>query len=335
MEGAVEWDLLAALSKHNRLDRFFRQGASINSLLLPPNIQTQFAERNRLTTLINSLGLAVIRRIVPTLVAEGIQHVVLKGPLEQQRLHQTFFARLSTDVDLLVPRSQFRAARNVLLREGFVLQDKFSSVWWRYFLGEQHFVDSANSMSMVDLHWQVQQPGCPEPSDLSEILDSSGTRLLGTAEVPTPSSTFATLLACMSLAKACLHKDPVGAYAYDVAVAFLTSESNERQGIVETARRLGLLRTVQFAAEAAAELFDVSFDLTFPKNSRRLTLPAFSSDMMLQPDSVGRSQPPRRHFLWQLSDGEYLPIRLKNFSRESLRSLASDLCRRTGELAGR
>lgn len=321
----ADWELVFRIVRENRLVTAFEQGAVANGVEIPSEVRARLQSIRSMIMVMNALGLSVIRRIVPELEQKNVRAVVLKGPLEQMRVYGTYFARLSTDVDILVRREQFAAAQQVLMSLGYDLSAKFRSLWWRNFLGEQHFASRFNQVSVVDLHWQLQQPGCPQPTDLDRFASDPATVMIGTTPVPVLSDTRAVLLSCMSLAKAHLHRDAVGANALDVAISLGTADEGRRAAILAEARSMALENTVLFASRVASRLFGVRID--FPSLPIPPRLERQICDMSLRPELPGLEWPMRRQLLWLLSDGEKVR-RLTLFSREMVRSMASDLVRR-------
>jgi hypothetical protein len=279
--------------------------------------------------MINSLGLTTLRKLMPAFKEAGIPALVMKGPLHQRDIYGTYFSRVSSDVDLLVPQRCFNRASATLKQMGYRLPDKFETIWWRQFLGEQHFVDSGNPLGVVDLHWKVQQPGCPAPRDLTEFFTYADEHLLGSTPIRTLSRTHATLLTAMSLVKAILNREPAGTHAADLAFAAAAMSGAELTGLQEASNRLGLSNTVSFALQVSELTFGVTLGLSAGYTPTSLPVEvAKVPTMVLQPGLDASTGHGRGEHLWSLCDGPAVTARTLSFAREGLRSVGADVCRR-------
>jgi hypothetical protein len=92
---------------------------------------------------------AAARSVAAALAPYGIPVLVLKGAPFQQRFLGGPAAYPSLDVDLLVPRRQAAAARDVLLRDGWTRPPENNALLWR--LSEA--VNLERDGVTVDLHW--------------------------------------------------------------------------------------------------------------------------------------------------------------------------------------
>lgn len=324
----ADWAAVTELTRRNRLWAAVQEGLANCGLGLPQSARAPFTSAGRLTMMMNSLALTTLRRVIPALQRKDVAVAVMKGPLQQRRIHGTYFARLSTDVDLLVRTRDFEHASKCLDELGYDLPEKFRTVWWRRVLGEQHFVGRENGLSVIDLHWRVQQPGCPAPAVLDEFVEGSTDIPVGSTQIPILSRTHAALLSCMSLAKAYLHREPGGAYALDVIADLATLDSDETETLFTTARRLRLVNTLTLAIEAAETTFGVGLQLARPASGSSMAGSANLSDMLLQPELEQLPWPRRGAYLWRLSDGGGALGKGLVFGRERVRSVSGDVCRR-------
>ena len=68
--------------------------------------------------------------MVSALKTNGVESVVLKGPCAQMLVHGDFFAKPSSDVDLLVSRRDFGKAGRIVADSGFAVAEECWSPWW-------------------------------------------------------------------------------------------------------------------------------------------------------------------------------------------------------------
>ncbi len=253
----IDWQELGTVAKQNRLEIFLLRGLEQGAVHAPQKFRALLEERRDATVRLNTRNLLTVRRVLPLLEAQGVSAVVFKGPCAQMLVHGEFFAKPSLDVDLLVRPADFDKASRVICDDGFALAEECSSVWWRIFLGEQAFLSRDRLQSAVDLHHRVQQPGCPAPRESELFLSQSVTIDVGSTRVRTLSRTNATLLSCMSLAKALIQREPAGGHVFDVAAWLARNAPSEMAELVETADKQGLRHTLALGLRAAGLLFGV------------------------------------------------------------------------------
>lgn len=327
---SLDWTRFADIAGRNRLWLLLEAGFRRNGLDFPPQLSRAAAASRELTVLMNSFALTRVRSIALAFDRERIPLIVMKGPLHQFQVYGTYFARLSSDIDLLVPRECFTAASNILLDLDYVLPEKFKTLWWRRYLGEQHFVGRDNPLNVVDLHWKVQQPGCPSPRNIREFFQKAVLHDVGTIPVPTLATSHATLLDSISVAKALLNREPAGAHLAELLAASANASRLQDEEVVSAAKRQGLANTHRLALHAA----EVTFGVRLPLRSHYPPVPSAPSaadlpDMLLDPDHAALRWPRRGAYLWGLCDGSASGSKPATFAREFSRSIEADICRRT------
>jgi hypothetical protein len=251
--GTIDWPAFTALAQENKL--FLHAVAGLGAAA-PAQVTAAAARYRALTLQTNGANLAGVRKITSALTAAGVAAIVIKGPLAQNALYSDYFARPSSDIDLLVAPGDFRAARAVLADAGYRRAAPCASPWWRVFLGEEHFLAPAPGGVSIDLHHRVQQPGCPAPRRAAIFRNASETIALGAQPIRVLAPSAALLLACMSLVKGMVHREPSGAYAADIA-AYIANAGALPEAFA-LARATGLRRTLQAGLRAAHSLFGVA-----------------------------------------------------------------------------
>lgn len=298
-EKRTDWDGLIALAQENRLLGLAARGLARDSLA--PPAWTEAVRRYReLTLRCNGAVLALVRDIIPAFAAAGVEVVVIKGPMAQIALYSECFLRPSGDLDLLVRHRDFEAAGRVLLGLGYSLPAECETAWWRYCLGEQHFLHAARPP--IDLHHRIQQPGCPAPWSREAFLSEGTLQAFGGQAVPVLPRDLACLTACISLLKGLLNREPGGAHACDVYVHLHALSPGERAALMARAARLGLARTLAAAWRIACLVLGEDAPVT----ERSAALPGFSdADLcraVLSPGTEGGRLPRRARLLSWLCD---------------------------------
>lgn len=235
--------------------------ASKNRLYLPlleagvfsADSSEEIARRKRSLHVQNSVVISLLATVSQALV--GLEFVVFKGPVQQKLLYGTFFHKPAGDVDILVRSSSFDEARRRLESIGLKLPHECSRLWWRYLLGEQHFVHNLKDRPSVDLHHRIQRPGCPSPRRLEWFLEDPMYVDVGGEKVPTLSKQRVALVISLNLVKALYDGESAGSHAFDLARSLALMTSEERICLHEIAKEQGLERTLSISSEIALYMF--------------------------------------------------------------------------------
>jgi hypothetical protein len=291
--GVADWAAFTALAQENKL--FLHAVAGLGEAA-PAPVAAAAARYRALTLQMNGANLAGVRAIMAALGQAGVGATVIKGPLAQNALYGDYFARPSSDIDLLVAPGDFRAARAVLASAGYRRAAPCASPWWRVFLGEEHFLAPAPGGVSIDLHHKVQQPGAPAPKRADLLRGASETIALGAQPIRILAPPAALLLACMSLVKGMVHREPSGAYAADIAAHI--ARGGALPDAFALARAMRLRRTLQAGLRAAESLFGVAAP---GAGSFAVGAAEDLAALILAPAHAPR-RPRRTQILWALAD---------------------------------
>jgi hypothetical protein len=318
----ADWDRLLELANRNKLAVLLLRGLKRGALSAPQRFLAALQDRQDATVRLNTRHLVTLRHLVPILEGNRVETIVIKGPCAQKLLHGDFFAKPSSDVDLLVSRLDFDRASAVIANSGFAVAEECFSLWWKVFLGEQHFLTSDRSRTAVDLHHRTQQPGCPAPWEPELFLVERLTVAVGACKVPTLSRSYAMLLSCMSLAKALVHREPAGGHVCDIAAGVRGYTPDQFVQLLEVADRQGLRNTLTLGLRSACLLFGVDARLqgsvrTVLANVRDADLLA----MILRPWAGGIAWPRRSQLLKELCDSRAA------YLKEACWKAAEEACR--------
>lgn len=277
----------------------------------------------------NLVLLSEVAAVMRHFTARQIPATVMKGPLQQKILYGDFFIRPAADIDILVAHRHFRKATDALLELQYEQLAESRSIWWRWFLGEQHLVRRGDRPVSVDLHHRVQQPGSPAPADTRAFLSGSEPVAFRSEQLPALSREDVPLLSAISIVKALYNREAVGSHICDLyrAVGFDTAAlasflaRAEKQDIAGTA--FAALRIVSIA-------FDHDFGDLQPKVASALKNIS-DEDLLLMtfvPAATTLVWPKRRQILWALCAGD-----VRRYLREACWVLTSEACRRLVEPA--
>jgi hypothetical protein len=315
----VNWRELGKVAARNKMAAFLLRGLDRRVGDVPPEFWTALEKQHEATVHVNTRNLMTLRLLVPALGAHRVDGVVFKGPCAQRLVHGDFFMKPSSDVDLLVSGRNFDKVGRILADSGFAVAEECMSPWWKLFLGEQHFLTTNPTLMPIDLHYRTQQPGCPAPRRADAFLSGSVTVMVGGMKVPTLSRTNSTLLSCMSLVKALVHREPAGGHVCDIAAGVAGHSPAEMARLVEDADRQGLRNTLALGLRSARLLLGLPTRL----EGDHVVLRVSNADllgMILRPWSSDIVWRRRSRTLWDLCDNEV------TYLKEICWKVAGELC---------
>ena len=272
--------------------------------------------------------LPTLHLLTDTLSPAGIEWLAYKGHALQLQLGSPPDRRTTGDLDVLVRRADFARALAALQQAGMTLVDETQAPWWQRWLGEMTLLMPQRRGVPVDLHYQVQQPGCPQPSDTGRLLDNRSTIAIDGLEVPTLSPVDAALHGAICIVKAIARHESAGSHVFDFARMVLGGDPRFAAALDAEAAQQQLGRTVNVARNAAGRL------LSIPQIYQDCT-PVAKADwqsVLLTPERGDHTRIRGRALLWALSEGNPV-VRAGRFVRDSVVVIAAERSRRKGELA--
>jgi hypothetical protein len=299
----------------NRLYVHVLQGAQATKQELPGNLREIFENYQRHATLSGTSYLQTARLLAPAFAAAGVRAVFYKGALGHQALYGNYFMKHATDTDVLVAQGDYDRAGDLLAANGFHLEPACASVWWRGFLGEQHFnAPVGRGLLSVDLHLKTKQPGCPGPRDRDYFVARAIPSRVGSVEVLTLDLVRSVMMAAISLGKALSHHEAGGRYAADVAAGLSRCTPAQLNELVDEARRQGLERALSLAVAVCGLMFDMPTPRQIPvaPDIHALLVERDIVHSLLNPDDPAATWPRRTRLQWLISDEK--PAFLKEFA---------------------
>ncbi|OJU10482.1 MAG: hypothetical protein BGN86_00490 [Caulobacterales bacterium 68-7] len=322
----VDWETLVEVAIKNRIAVLFARALREHAID-PPAVWQARLDRYRAETFRNNArNIATADAVSSALRAAGVDVVVFKGPAQQQRLYNDPFTKPVGDVDVLVPISQYEQALGALDKT-HKLDPDCASPWWRIFLGEQHLRTRDGRLTTVDLHYRLQQPGCPSPKNIEGFLQRREVATVGAVQLSILSPPDACLLTCLNVVKALVHREACGRYLVDLIAGLHALEDHQVAQMVGTARSEGLIPTMALSLRVLEAVFGFS-DPRVQDVAK--AAPANSMDlvgMTLLPDDPRTVWTKRRDILWMLCGQR--PI---VFIREAAWAFAGEMCRQFSHL---
>lgn len=281
------------------------------------------------TAALNTRALRTSALVHDALRSAGLDFLLFKGPAQQAVLYGDIFTRASGDVDVLVARRDFRRATSVLQGLGFDVASLSRSVWWSSFLGEQHFSHTQTSLSVVDLHHRIHQPGIPGPPRVDPFIERAQAVEINKFRLAVPGLADTMLIACISIAKALYNRQPCAGYVGDVQACLNKMSDQELDDCHALASREGLEGILALGMRAANAMF-----AGYRAGRHAAFLPSITDEQLVEmtmtPWLPTICWPERRTVLWAACMRK--PVR---FLAESCWAIASEIGRKTFEERGR
>ncbi|WP_306256555.1 glycosyltransferase [Pararhizobium sp. IMCC21322] len=277
------------------------------------------------TALLNAACLAHISKISNALVKADVEFIVFKGVIQQKILYGSYFVKPAGDVDLLVHGNDFKRARDVLGTAGFAVVDRTDSSWWVNFLGEQHFEPHLPGSPAIDLHYRIQQPGSPQPTDTGEFIKRKQFVDVAGIKVPFMHPDDFLLMSSISIAKAMFNREPCGGHIADVHASLCNLRTQDITAIQAFSKQQGLSAILSLGLRSAKAVLNVDHPMTKTPEPEILASVSDASlkNLLLLPEKNASNWPKRRQVLWELC--ERSPAR---FASESLWAISADVSRR-------
>jgi hypothetical protein len=313
---AAAWPEIVSLAINTKTAGLLAESARKAGHVLPEDIRQQLAEVQADNLRSNLANLAWTIKASQVLEKAGIPLISFKGAVRAHEVYGRWDARASSDIDLLVGKSDYWDACDVLAAAGFKPLVSRASKWWHHHLGEAPFARTDGSGVIIDLHNSVQQPGGPFPAKLEDFRANCVTRQFGTAQLRTPSPEYSLLICAISYGKAVRSATPWLAYAHELALVNSEMSESQAQEMRRLAESQGLLRLYEDALSSATRLFAQSE----PSETRHIVP---QDRLVLSASGQGhKDRFSRTKWLWNWCDGDGLQ-RTAAFTREIWR-----ICRR-------
>lgn len=324
----VDWAMVVRLGKASKILVQAASGLRKMEWTVPDEFWKAEIDYRRFILSMNSVNMRSIVEVSAMLLKENVPFILFKGPIMQNYSYNSYFCRPSSDVDILVDRKHIKKCSQVLREAEYFLPAECDRIWWKSFLGEQHFFSCAPNRATVDLHHRLQQPGCPHPRNIAAFLAEPHMHRLNGVDIPCISPIHATLLASMSFIKSLAQRCHSAAYLADFCALLLRLEEDERAELWRRAVEQRIENTVRFTLSCAADVYGLqNMEEWAPLYIRDL----FGDDLLLaifQPENPAIGWPRLRRTLWRLSDQNEPGQKLSTYLRVGGRFLASKIARK-------
>jgi hypothetical protein len=188
---AVDWGSLVHLAAFHRvaplLDRSLREGCPP---AVPAAVRADLAAYVRSLSSRSLLLTGELVRLLKQLEAQGVLAIPFKGPALACLLYGDPALRHFDDLDILVRRQDFSAAKSVILSLGYQPKEQ-------YVYHESFMLARGSTELVVELHWDIMPEDFPLRLDLEGIWERRASLPLGGAQAATLSPEDLLLFLCL------------------------------------------------------------------------------------------------------------------------------------------
>ncbi|WP_240007233.1 nucleotidyltransferase family protein [Pseudaquidulcibacter saccharophilus] len=306
---------LINIARKNKLPLLLRSALlSIDGVKVPQELESLY----RATCFTNMQLIHMAKYISGVLKQEGIDHFFYKGPLQQKTLYGNFFSKPSVDIDFNVRLKDFSAARELLIKNGFELQNRTQGIWWTYFLGEQTLFNYKITNQSVDIHHRLQQPGAPQPHNYDFFFENNDFIEFGDISLRVLNVKQTLVVAAMNMIKSLLHREHMGGHALDIIMCLRKLGADDIRDLKQRLRQYGLYNSVSICSRMACLLFKISDNFNDTEIEIAYDEKNLYEVMIANPQNI-KLHPKRKLFMMKLCDdkgGQYF--------KELIRLIASD-----------
>lgn len=310
-----EWSSIPGIARQTKTVGLLAAAMDKFGAAVPNDYAQQIAADRQAILLRNLNNLDCTIKAVTPLQTAQIDVLVFKGALRARQAYGGWELRASADIDLLVHERDYRSACEVLSNEGWHSPVAKDSSWWHDFLRESPMIAPHGTGPVVDLHYDLQQPGGPYPHNLEGFFASAEMEVYGGVSVHIPSFAHALLICAINYGKAVRARDPWLHHAHEFVWCYRGLGHEQRAMFLALARENGLSRLVEETREMTEALFA-------PASS----LHDFSDRKTLFLEAIGQSDGTvfnRSRRFWHWTDGSG-PIRLTRFAKGLVHAARSE-----------
>lgn len=197
----VDWRRLLEISDTNRMiPQVYSRLKQLPSEYLPPGVLTSLQRRFDAISVRNLSLTQELLRILRLLRENNIPAIPYKGPVLSQTLYGNVVSRQFWDLDFLLLKEDILAAKELLIRDGYVVEKILEARDEKRHLEEdcEWSFDRANGQVHLELHWRIFPKHFGLGKDWSgDLWDSSTTAFIAGQTVKSIPPEQLLLLLCV------------------------------------------------------------------------------------------------------------------------------------------
>jgi Uncharacterised nucleotidyltransferase len=254
--GELDWDYLLRLAdRHGLQPLLYWHLNAICADVVPAAYLSRLREAFRRVSALNIFLTRELQRLLALFAEQGIEAMPYKGPALAAEIYGNIALRQFSDLDILVRPKDVRAARDILLAEGYAPLPALNDAQQAVLLRTQcnlPFTRERNRL-VVELHWAVSARHFARPFESDDFWSRLNTGMLDGSEINRPAPEDLLLALCVHGSK---HLWERLAWVCDIAGLVELRPDLQWTTLIARARATGSERMLLLGLCLAAELLD-------------------------------------------------------------------------------
>lgn len=252
----IDWDLLLDIASHERMSPLlYRNLVLISPKKVPEAVITRLRNEYLLNSSRNLKLTRELLSIIENFEARGIPIVPFKGPLLAEQVYGDIALRSFTDLDLMIPESEYARAEELLESLGYSNELRLTPVQNAAFLksGNHHHFGNKETGTSIELHWRISSSLFSLQPDLSGAWNRAVVTIILGKKVPSFSPEDTLLMLCEHGTR---HQWSQLSWIYDVA-GIVKTKKIDLPCLIEQSKRRGNARPLLLGLLLASDLLDM------------------------------------------------------------------------------
>lgn len=267
LQTRLQWDYIISISSRHGVTPLLCWNLRTNfPEYVPQNVLTHLFKKFYNNTVRNHALIGELLRILDLLELNDISAVAYKGPAMAEYLYRHVALRESSDLDILIKRSDLDRARSILESLGYRLEWELTDKQEELHLEERHdfkFI-SEESRIAVELHWKFTSRKFFMDFDMNLVWDDlTQMNLAGSTVNQIPVDILLVVL-CNHLAVHCFLETHRLKWISDIGQIIRDGniETSNWCRAVALAEKSGSRRALLFGVSLASDLFEIELPLS-------------------------------------------------------------------------
>ena len=256
LQDNLDWAVvMLAAARHGVQPLLCKHLESVGPGLVPEEVRTRLRRQFGAVLTRNMNAFKQVVRLQDAFKSLGVLAVPYKGPILARMAYGDLALRQFGDLDYLVHRQDFPAAKRALMSAGYRPEEKLAPHQERGFLYTGHHMQfvGAGGCRLIELHWRVMPRFFSPGLETDSLLRSINYLLISGCQIPVLSPAESLLVACLH---GTLDHWRTLHYVCDIAELARSQDWESWMSLLRCARNAGVSRMVGLGLLLASGLLE-------------------------------------------------------------------------------
>jgi Uncharacterised nucleotidyltransferase len=199
VSGELDWDYFYQLARRHAVVPLVYHQLKTHTDLIDATQLAPFKKNYQDNLARNLLLTAELCNVIQSFAAAGVTSVPYKGPALALYAYGSLALRRFVDLDILVPKAQVLAAKQMLVERGFVCDSDWTNAQQALLLRTQHNLPLSRESGrlIIELHWEVASSLFASGMRVEDLSDRLATIEINGLVVPSLSAEDLLLSLCV------------------------------------------------------------------------------------------------------------------------------------------